>query len=153
MSLPSSGRTRTPARARVTQPIPTRRNTGGLDDSPAGANDSGALLEHLGNNVIRASVNRQFSKAYRRNEDGVSRPVCYRVNSDAFARCQYAMLTTKENATVLVADSDQPGTPDPPRRPGLRGPTEPRHADSMRAWPRMGRHQPPVDQRPGHLAD
>ncbi|MCF4007773.1 replication initiation protein [Corynebacterium uropygiale] len=111
MSLPSSDRTRTPAQGRVAQPILTRRNTGGLDDTPAGATDRDALLEHLGRNVIHASVDRQFSKAYRRDEDGVSCPMYYRVTSAAFARCQYVMLTTKQYAAVLVVDIDRPGSP------------------------------------------
>ena len=111
MIIPSSDRTRTRAHARVAQPISPRRNTGGLDDTPAGTTDRDALLEHLGRNAIHASVDRSFNKAYRSNKDGVSRPVYYRVTSDAFARCQYAMLTTKQYAAVLVVDIDQPGTP------------------------------------------
>lgn len=110
MSLPLVGTIRIPTGARTTQPISTGCNTGGLDDTPAGAADRDALLKHLGRNVMHASVDRSFNKAYRNNADGASRPVYYRVTSDAFARCQYVMLTTKQYAAVLVVDIDQPGT-------------------------------------------
>lgn len=90
---------------------PATRDTGGLDDTPAGLTDRDALLAHLGRDVIHASRTRDFAKAYYTDKDGNRRPRMYRVNSEAFTRCQYAMLTGKQYAAVLVVDIDVPGEP------------------------------------------
>lgn len=84
-------------------------HTGWLDDTPAGATDRDALLAHLGRSAIHASKDRNFSSAYYPDSDGGRRPRLYRVDSPAFANCQYVMLTTKQYAAVLVVDIDQPG--------------------------------------------
>lgn len=84
-------------------------HTGWLDDTPAGATDRDALLAHLGRSAIHASKDRNFSSAYYPDSDGARRPRLYRVDSPAFANCQYVMLTTKQYAAVLVVDIDQPG--------------------------------------------
>ena len=84
-------------------------HTGWLDDTPAGATDRDALLAHLGRSAIHASKDRNFSSAYYPDNDGARRPRLYRVDSPAFANCQYVMLTTKQYAAVLVVDIDQPG--------------------------------------------
>ncbi|WP_051904642.1 replication initiation protein [Corynebacterium glutamicum] len=109
MSLPSKGRSSTPAGVRVAQPLPTHRDTGGLDDTPAGFTDRDALIDHLGRKAIHGSKDRDFGKAYYRHEDGTLRPRLYRVDSEALTRCQYVMLTTQQYAAVLVVDIDQPG--------------------------------------------
>lgn len=109
MSLPSKGRSSTPTGVRVAQPLPTYRDTGGLDDTPAGFTDRDALIDHLGRKAIHGSKDRDFGKAYYRHEDGTLRPRLYRVDSEALARCQYVMLTTQQYAAVLVVDIDQPG--------------------------------------------
>lgn len=90
---------------------PATRDTGGLDDTPAGLTDRDALLAHLGRDVIHASRTRDFAKAYYTDKDGNRRPRMYRVNAEAFTRCQYAMLTGKQYAAVLVVDIDVPGEP------------------------------------------
>lgn len=84
-------------------------HTGWLDDTPAGTTDRDALLAHLGRSAIHASKDRNFSSAYYPDSDGARRPRLYRVDSPAFANCQYVMLTTKQYAAVLVVDIDQPG--------------------------------------------
>lgn len=84
-------------------------HTGLLDDTPAGATDRDALLAHLGRSAIHASKDRNFSSAYYPDSDGARRPRLYRVDSPAFANCQYVMLTTRQYAAVLVVDIDQPG--------------------------------------------
>ncbi|MCR5929947.1 replicase RepA [Corynebacterium sp. zg912] len=91
--------------------LPATRDTGGLDDTPAGLTDRDALLAHLGRDVIHASRTRDFAKAYYTGKDGNRRPRMYRVDSEAFTRCQYAMLTSKQYAAVLVVDIDVPGEP------------------------------------------
>lgn len=108
MSLAASDNICTPTDGYASRSIFTR-DTGGLDDTPAGANDRDALLDHLGHSALHASVSRQFSRAYIRTKDGVSRPRLYRPASEAFKRCQYVMLTTKQYAAVLVVDIDMPG--------------------------------------------
>ena len=90
---------------------PTRYDTGGLDDTPAGITDQDALLKHCGRTVMPASVNRNFNKAYRCTDDGETCPVYFRVDSHAFSRCQYVMFNNTQYAPVIVIDIDQPGTP------------------------------------------
>ena len=51
-----------------------------------------------------------LKKSYRRNADGTNSPRMYRFETDALGRCEYAMLTTKQYAAVLVVDVDQVGT-------------------------------------------
>lgn len=108
MSLPTNT-TGAPPRARLAPPA--TRDTGGLDDTPAGLTDRDALLAHLGRDVIHASRTRNFAHAYYTDKEGKRRPRMYRVDSEAFTRCQYAMLTTKQYAAVLVVDIDVPGEP------------------------------------------
>lgn len=88
---------------------PAQRDCGGLDDTPAGYNDRDALLSHLGRDVIHASHTRDFAKAYYTDKDGKLCPRMYRVETETFAKCQYAVLTNKQYAAVLVVDIDQRG--------------------------------------------
>lgn len=88
---------------------PAQKDCGGLDDTPAGYNDRDALLAHLGRDVIHASRTRDFAKAYYTDKDGKRCPRMYRVETDTFAKCQYAVLTNKQYAAVLVVDIDQYG--------------------------------------------
>lgn len=88
---------------------PAQRDCGGLDDTPAGYNDRDALLAHLGRDVIHASHTRDFAKAYYTDKDGKLCPRMYRVETETFAKCQYAVLTNKQYAAVLVVDIDQRG--------------------------------------------
>lgn len=88
---------------------PAQKDCGGLDDTPAGYNDRDALLAHLGRDVIHASHTRDFAKAYYTDKDGKRCPRMYRVETDTFAKCQYAVLTNKQYAAVLVVDIDQRG--------------------------------------------
>ena len=88
---------------------PAQKDCGGLDDTPAGYNDRDALLAHLGRDVIHASRTRDFAKAYYTDKDGKLCPRMYRVETETFAKCQYAVLTNKQYAAVLVVDIDQYG--------------------------------------------
>jgi DNA-binding transcriptional ArsR family regulator len=108
MSLPTNTTGTPPG---VSFAPPATRDTGGLDDTPAGLTDRDALLAHLGRDVIHACRTRDFAKAYYTDKEGKRRPRMYRVNSEAFTRCQYAMLTSKQYAAVLVVDIDVPGEP------------------------------------------
>lgn len=108
MSLPTNTTGTPPG---VSFAPPATRDTGGLDDTPAGLTDRDALLAHLGRDVIHASRTRDFAKAYYTDKEGKRRPRMYRVKSEAFTRCQYAMLTSKQYAAVLVVDIDVPGEP------------------------------------------
>lgn len=88
---------------------PAQKDCGGLDDTPAGYNDRDALLAHLGRDVIHASHTRDFAKAYYTDKNGKLCPRMYRVETETFAKCQYAVLTNKQYAAVLVVDIDQRG--------------------------------------------
>lgn len=88
---------------------PAQADCGGLDDTPAGYNDRDALLAHIGRDVIHASRTRDFAKAYYTDKEGKLCPRMYRVETDTFAKCQYAVLTNKQYAAVLVVDIDQHG--------------------------------------------
>ena len=96
--------------AHIKTPTRVERDRGGLDNTPASASDRDLLREHLGRDVLHGSVTRDFKKAYRRNADGTNSPRMYRFETDALGRCEYAMLTTKQFAAVLVVDVDQVGT-------------------------------------------
>ena len=96
--------------AHTKTPTRVERDRGGLDNTPASASDRDLLREHLGRDVLHGSVTRDFKKAYRRNADGTNSPRMYRFDTDALGRCEYAMLTTKQYAAVLVVDVDQIGT-------------------------------------------
>ena len=96
--------------AHIKTPTRVERDRGGLDNTPASASDRDLLREHLGRDVLHGSVTRDFKKAYRRNADGTNSPRMYRFETDALGRCEYAMLTTKQYAAVLVVDVDQVGT-------------------------------------------
>ncbi|WP_018022970.1 replication initiation protein [Corynebacterium doosanense] len=87
----------------------TREQLGGLQDTPAGATDRDALLSHLGRDVLHVSKDRSFSRAYRRAKDGSTVPLMWRTDSEGLGKFQYAMLTNKQYAAVLVVDIDQPG--------------------------------------------
>lgn len=110
MSLMPSNGSCTPTSAFSTSTGPTRYDTGGLDDTPAGITDQDALLKHCGRTVMPASVNRNFNKAYRCTDDGETRPKYVRVDSQAFSRCQYVMFNNTQYAPVIVIDIDQRGT-------------------------------------------
>ena len=96
--------------AHTKTPTRVERDRGGLDNTPASASDRDLLRDHLGRDVLHGSVTRDFKKAYRRNADGTNSPRMYRFETDALGRCEYAMLTTKQFAAVLVVDVDQVGT-------------------------------------------
>jgi hypothetical protein len=96
--------------AHIKTPTRVERDRGGLDNTPASASDRDFLRKHLGRDVLHGSVTRDFKKAYRRNADGTNSPRMYRFETDALGRCEYAMLTTKQYAAVLVVDVDQLGT-------------------------------------------
>ena len=96
--------------AHTKTPTRVERDRGGLDNTPASASDRDLLRDHLGRDVLHGSVTRDFKKAYRRNADGTNSPRMYRFETDALGRCEYAMLTTKQYAAVLVVDVDQVGT-------------------------------------------
>ena len=96
--------------AHTKTPTRVERDRGGLDNTPASASDRDLLRKHLGRDVLHGSVTRDFKKAYRRNADGTNSPRMYRFETDALGRCEYAMLTTKQYAAVLVVDVDQVGT-------------------------------------------
>jgi len=68
-----------------------------------------ALIDHIGREAIHASVDRDFSKAWRKDPiTGDSKPRFYTVGSPALARCQYAVLTHPQRSAVLVIDIDKP---------------------------------------------
>ena len=96
--------------AHIKTPTRVECDRGGLDNTPASASDRDLLRAHLGRDVLHGSVTRDFKKAYRRNADGTNSPRMYRFETDALGRCEYAMLTTKQYAAVLVVDVDQVGT-------------------------------------------
>ena len=96
--------------AHTKTPTRVEPDRGGLDNTPASASDRDLLRDHLGRDVLHGSVTRDFKKAYRRNADGTNSPRMYRFETDALGRCEYAMLTTKQYAAVLVVDVDQLGT-------------------------------------------
>ena len=96
--------------AHIKTPTRVERDRGGLDNTPVSASDRDFLRKHLGRDVLHGSVTRDFKKAYRRNADGTNSPRMYRFETDALGRCEYAMLTTKQYAAVLVVDVDQLGT-------------------------------------------
>src|SRR5699024_1674479 len=53
-----------------------------------------ALLEHIGREAFHASLDRDFSKAWRKDPTtGESTPRFYTVGSPALTRCQYAVMT------------------------------------------------------------
>lgn len=72
--------------------------------------DRDALIAHLGRDVLHVSRDRNFTKAYRRTKDDTTVPLMWRTDSEELGKFQYAMLTNKQYAAVLVVDIDQPGT-------------------------------------------
>lgn len=111
MTLPHSGHSwAQPAPASVDVAAFTREQLGGLYDTPAGVTDRDALIAHLGRDVLHVSRDRNFTKAYRRTKDGTTVPLMWRTDSEELGKFQYAMLTNKQYAAVLVVDIDQPGT-------------------------------------------
>lgn len=113
MSLAKLPHQRTFSNVRVATSI-ARNDCAGLFDTPAGILDRDALAAHLGKAVIHACVDRDFTKSYRTitHADGrvETYPRYYRLDSEALAKCEYAVLTTKQYAAVMVVDVDQPGT-------------------------------------------
>ena len=68
-----------------------------------------ALLDHLGREALHASVDRDFSKAWRKDSTtGESTPRFYTVGSPALTRCQYAVMTHPQRSAVLIIDIDKP---------------------------------------------
>lgn len=68
-----------------------------------------ALLDHLGREAFHASVERDFSKAWRKDPTtGESTPRLYTVGSPALTRCQYAVMTHPQRSAVLIIDIDKP---------------------------------------------
>lgn len=111
MTLPHSGHGwAQPASTSVDVAAFTREQLGGLYDTPAGVTDRDALIAHLGRDVLHVSRDRNFTKAYRRTKDGTTVPLMWRTDSEELGKFQYAMLTNKQYAAVLVVDIDQPGT-------------------------------------------
>jgi len=96
--------------AHIKTPTRVEPDRGGLDNTPSSASDRDFLRKHLGRDVLHGSVGRDFSKSYMRNADGTNSPRMYRFGTEALGRCEYAMLTTKQYAAVLVVDVDQLGT-------------------------------------------
>jgi len=67
------------------------------------------LLDHLGREALHASVDRDFSKAWRKDPTtGESTPRFYTVGSPALTRCQYAVMTHPQRSAVLIIDIDKP---------------------------------------------
>src|SRR5699024_5585178 len=63
------------------------------------------LLDHLGREALRASVDRYSSKAWRKDTTtGESTPRFYTVGSPALTRCQYAVMTHPQRSAVLIID-------------------------------------------------
>ncbi|MEZ2123010.1 replication initiation protein [Corynebacterium sp. CCM 9203] len=73
--------------------------------------DAARLIGHLGRHTIPGSRTRDFSRAFVTKADGSKAPRAYRVDSAGLAGCQYAMLTHKQRAAVIVMDVDTPGRP------------------------------------------
>nr|WP_246817379.1 replication initiation protein [Corynebacterium sp. HMSC071B10] len=96
--------------AHIKTPTRVEPDRGGLDNTPASANDRDLLRAHLGREVLHGSIGRDFSKSYMRNADGTNSPRMYRFDTEALGRCEYVMLTSKQYAAVLVVDVDQIGT-------------------------------------------
>ena len=68
-----------------------------------------ALLDHLGREAFHASLDRDFSKAWRKDPTtGESTPRFYTVGSPGLARCQYAVMTHPQRSAVLIIDIDKP---------------------------------------------
>ena len=68
-----------------------------------------ALLDHLGREAFHASVDRDFSKAWRKDPTtGESTPRFYTAGSPALTRCQYAVMTHPQRSAVLIIDIDKP---------------------------------------------
>lgn len=68
-----------------------------------------ALLDHLGREAFHASVDRDFTKAWRKDPTtGESTPRFYTVGSPALTRCQYAVMTHQQRSAVLIIDIDKP---------------------------------------------
>lgn len=111
MTLPHSGHGwAQPASTSVDVAAFTREQLGGLYDTPAGVTDRDALIAHLGRDVLHVCRDRNFAKAYRRTKDGTTVPLMWLTDSEELGKFQYAMLTNKQYAAVLVVDIDQPGT-------------------------------------------
>lgn len=82
-----------------------------LDDTPATVTDRDHLARHLRCRVLHASRTRAFANSYIRRADGTATPRMYRIDSEALARCEYAVLTHRQFAACIVLDVDREGTP------------------------------------------
>lgn len=87
-----------------------------LSATPAGLGSFGCteadrdrLASHLGRQALQASRSRDFSTAWRKTTHGEKTPRLYRMGTQALGRCQYAVLTHKQYAAVVVIDVDKPG--------------------------------------------
>src|SRR5699024_3866157 len=68
-----------------------------------------ALLDHIGREAFHASVDRDFTKAWRNDPTtGESPPRYYTVGSPALTRCQYSVMTHPQRSAVLIIDIDKP---------------------------------------------
>lgn len=111
MTIPAGpedgGATRT-----VSQNAPARRNAAAPAASPFRADGwtedhAQALLEHIGRLTIHGSFDRNFAHAWTREpETGVTKPRLYPISSPWLERCQYAALTHRQHAAVVVVDID-----------------------------------------------
>lgn len=81
----------------------------GLQSFGVRAEDRDRLAAHLGRVVLQACPGRDFRKAWYTDNDGNRVPRYYRLGTKSLARCQYAMLTHKQYAAVVVVDVDRPG--------------------------------------------
>src|SRR5699024_4567561 len=68
-----------------------------------------ALLDHIGREAFHASLDRDFSKAWRKDPTtGDSTPRFYTVCSPALTRCEYAVMSLAQRSAVLSIDIDKP---------------------------------------------
>lgn len=68
-----------------------------------------ALLSHLDRAAFHGSIDRDFSKAWRKDpKTDQNIPRFYAVGTKSLERCQYAVLTHPQRAAVLVIDIDTP---------------------------------------------
>lgn len=91
-------------------PAEYRVRPASIQNAGMSAEDRRTLAEHIARDAIQGNQDRQFEKGWLTSSNGSKTPRCYRVQSDAFSRCQYAVLATPERAAVLVVDVDRTGT-------------------------------------------
>lgn len=91
-------------------PLEYRVRPATIQTAAMSTQDRRTLAEHIGRDAIQGNQDRQFEKGWLTSSSGSKTPRCYRVDSPAFSRCQYAVLATPERAAVLVVDVDRTGT-------------------------------------------